>query len=400
MEFFAHQNDKITNGNLSGPGVHYLHLDTLGIVNGCIDDFHQSLGYVTMQYNNTYSIRAVNTSVHEEQLSALYYPDGILEHISHCQSLARRLDPKNLGNNPIVNEVCSNKTVVSDSGPVDVEQVLIGTYMSSKKYGWFDITHPSADPFPTNYHLGFLNQHWVQRALGAPVNHTWASRAVAKAFTETGDMARGDLLEDIADLLDNHSVKVSLMYGDRDFACNWFGGENASLAIPHSRQSGFSDAGYTALTLNDAMTPPFVSHGMTRQYGNLSFTRVYQAGHMVPSYQPEAAYKIFTRALFNKDIATGMTELTETFKTEGPKTTYHLKNEVLPVPKGLCYVFNMGMTCTAEEIEALHNGTAIVENWHVVGIDNSSDSVASSVSFGAGGGGEGQQAVLSVNDDL
>jgi hypothetical protein len=45
---------------------------------------------------------------------------------------------------------------------------------------------------------------------------------------------------------------------------------------------------------------------LVRQYGNLSHIRTYQAGHAIPSHQPETAYKIFTRALFNMDIATGI----------------------------------------------------------------------------------------------
>lgn len=32
--FFAQQNEKIANGTISGPGTHYIHLDTLGIING------------------------------------------------------------------------------------------------------------------------------------------------------------------------------------------------------------------------------------------------------------------------------------------------------------------------------------------------------------------------------
>jgi hypothetical protein len=42
-----------------------------------------------------------------------------------------------------------------------------------------------------------------------------------------------------------------------------------------------------------------------RQFGNLSYIRAYRAGHGVPYAQPETAYKIFERALFNLDIATG-----------------------------------------------------------------------------------------------
>jgi len=62
---------------------------------------------------------------------------------------------------------------------------------------------------------GFLNQKWVQQALGVPVNHTSSSAAVANDFQSTGDYARGTSLESLAYLLDS-GVKVAGMYGDRD----------------------------------------------------------------------------------------------------------------------------------------------------------------------------------------
>jgi carboxypeptidase C (cathepsin A) len=49
----------------------------------------------------------------------------------------------------------------------------------------------------------------------------------------------------------------------------------------------------------------FYNGCLVRQYGNFSFSRVFEAGHEVPAYQPETAYEIFRRAMFNLDIASG-----------------------------------------------------------------------------------------------
>jgi carboxypeptidase C (cathepsin A) len=49
--FFEEQNEKIANGAIAGPGAHYLHLDTLGIINGCIDRVCLAMGYADMAYN-------------------------------------------------------------------------------------------------------------------------------------------------------------------------------------------------------------------------------------------------------------------------------------------------------------------------------------------------------------
>ena len=51
----------------------------------------------------------------------------------------------------------------------------------------------------------------------------------------------------VAALLDG-GVKVHMVYGDRDFACNWMGGEAASLRVPYSHHSEFAAAGYAPTT--------------------------------------------------------------------------------------------------------------------------------------------------------
>lgn len=179
-------------------------------------------------------------------------------------------------------------------------------------------------------------------------------------------MTKGGQLDDIAYLLEK-GVKVVMMYGDRDYACNWIGGEQSSLKVPWSNQDDFKAAGYAPLVIS-----PVHSGGLTRQYGNFSFTRVYQAGHLVPSYQPEVSYEIFMRALTGRDIATGTVDLQKVaangheYSTEGPSDTWWMRSEVLPPPEPECYYIDPGR-CTDEELDSLFDGTAIVKDWIVVG---------------------------------
>lgn len=211
---FQKQNEKISRGEISGPGTHYIHLDTLGLVNACIDEQVQAPSYSFMAWNNTYSVQAVNETTSHRQQWELYRPGGIEEQLAECARLASALEAPEGGPDPAyVEQYCRNASRFS-------EEVLTGPYMESRRYGFYDVTHPAGDPFPDNYHLGWLTQHWVQKALGVPVNFTWASPAVSREFNRHGDMPRGGYLEDLAHLLD-HGVKVHLMYGDRDYACNW-----------------------------------------------------------------------------------------------------------------------------------------------------------------------------------
>lgn len=308
---------------------------------------------MSFPWNNTYGVKGFTEEQYQHAKYELLRPGGLKDQITECRRLARESDPNEYGNIEKVNAYCAQASE-------NVDNVTTSVYQANQDYGWYDITHPLADAFPPQYLMGFLNQAWVQKALGVPVNHTAASYAVFKAFSSTGDHSKGGLIGDLAYILD-HGVKVALFYGDRDYACNWVGGESSSLKIPWASQKDFAKAGYTPLVLS-----PVHSGGLTRQFGNLSFTRVYQAGHLVPSYQPEAAYEIFMRAILGKDIATGEVKVTDDYQTEGPPDTWWMKSEVLPAPKGQCYVMAPS-TCSKEEKEWLGDGTAIVKNWIVVG---------------------------------
>jgi carboxypeptidase C (cathepsin A) len=371
---FMSQNDLIANGTISGPGTHFLHLDTLGIINGCIDAEDAAVAYVEFPVNNTYGIKAFTEKQYAHAKRELNRKGGLIDQIHECQRLQLSTDPNDHGDVQATNKYCHQAAL-------NLEIHTISAYSENPNVGWFDITHPSADPFPPTYLMGYLNQQWVQAALGTPVNHTAVSPAVYEAFSRTGDISKGGLLQDLAFILDN-GVKVALMYGDRDYACNWLGGEQSSLKIPWHSQASFQKAGYAPLVLS-----PVHSGGLVRQYGNLSFTRVYQAGHLVPSYQPRAAYEVFVRSLFNRDVATGRVLVSADYKTSGPNDTWGSLSDVLPAPESQCYVLNPA-SCTEEQHEWLKAGTAVVKNWIVVGNDEGNKS-----------GHEQQESRLVFSDD-
>lgn len=52
MRFFQQQNEKIHDGKLDDKHAHELHLDTLGIVNGCIDPVIREEAGLLLPYNN------------------------------------------------------------------------------------------------------------------------------------------------------------------------------------------------------------------------------------------------------------------------------------------------------------------------------------------------------------
>lgn len=90
--------------------------------------------------------------------------------------------------------------------------------------GVYDIRHPYDDPSPPSYFGEYLNQGYVQNALGVNLNYTSSNNWVYWAFQVTGDFIFDSFIGDLETLLDQ-GVRVSLVYGDADYICNWLGGE-------------------------------------------------------------------------------------------------------------------------------------------------------------------------------
>ncbi|OTB04624.1 hypothetical protein M426DRAFT_320739 [Hypoxylon sp. CI-4A] len=348
--FFEEQNLKIENGTWNDTdGENYIiNLDTLILINSCIDRQIQWPAYPHIAYNNTYGLETVNETIYLQMVDALERPGGCRDQINDCRALSLVYDPDNIGVNDTVNEVCSDAETFCSNKVRD-------PYLEFAGRNYYDYASLDPNPFPAPFYNQYLNQPHVQTALGVPINFTQSSDAVAYAFRGIGDYPRPGWIEDLSFLLEN-GIKVHLIYGDRDFACNWIGGEAVSLAINYTGTEKFHAAGYTDIVTNDSYVG-----GQVRQYGNFSFSRVYEAGHEVPAYQPETAYQLFNRALFNKDLATGTVDLVENqdYVTEGPADTWAIKNEDPPDLLHFCYIYDSS-TCTDEQIESVKNGTATI----------------------------------------
>ncbi|KAL2826408.1 Alpha/Beta hydrolase protein [Aspergillus cavernicola] len=357
--YILDQNTKIHNGTLDGVSSPTpIEIKTLGIHNGCSDIFVQGSLYPEFAYNNTYGVQAINESQYGEAMENLHKPGGCLDLVTECQALAEKLDPENYGNSAEVNTAC----LAADTY---CSQNVLGFYTLSGR-DTHDLAAVSTVTVPSSYPDGFFSHEWVQKALGARVNHTSNSNAVYNAFGGTGNalISRGRAMDEFASIMER-GVKVNLVYGDRDYVCNWLGGENISLSIDHPQASGFRSSGY-----EDLITNRTYKGGVVRQHGNLSFTRVFEAGHEVTAYQPETFFRIFSRIMGSKDIASGtvtvsLVENGTDYHTRGPRSSFHIKN-TLPAPAApVCYTIDMMTTCTKNQKAALVNGTAIVENFVV-----------------------------------
>lgn len=329
--------------------------------------------YPEQAYNNTYGLEVIPEAVYEQVLHNFTKPGGCRDLIQECRRVGELYDTEMLYTNKTLNDFC-----------VEVElycaNYVIGAYDILSNGSDFDMGHLKPDPYPPGYWYGYLNQRWVQQALGVPTNMTSASMLVNNVFLySTGDPVRVAGLKCVNYLLD-HGVKVAMMYGDRDYRCPWNGGEKPSLVAQWSGNEAFGRAGYEFVR-----TTASYNGGMVRQHGNLSFSRIFDAGHdgmshlldpdaqaltadslQAQAYQPETVFRLFNRAIFGKDLATGDKSACDDYSTVGPASSFHIKNELPELPDWECNLFTASTSCTAEQYLALSKGTAEIEDYIAV----------------------------------
>ncbi|KAF1930030.1 carboxypeptidase S1 [Didymella exigua CBS 183.55] len=328
FNYFYNQNLKIQNGSMPG---YPLNFNSLGIINGIIDESVQAEQYPEFAVNNTYGIKAYNDTVYSYAKFANNMYNGCLDQIKICRAAAEGNASYYHTDAPIteaqltpgVMQICNE---AADMCRDNVESPYY--YYSGR--GVYDIRHDSNDPTPPSYYPDYLNLPEVQQALGVTLNYS-SNNGIYYAFQNTGDFIYPNFRLDLEHLLDQ-DVRVSLAYGDADYICNWFGGQAISLAVDYTHSKKFRAAGYEAMMVDG------MEYGEVRQYGNFSFARIYESGHEVPYYQPEAALAYFNRTLYHYDIATGEKKVTADLETSGPANATHT-NSFVPLTTSNIPVF-------------------------------------------------------------
>jgi len=316
--FFNHfykQNEKIEAGTLQGYPLNFV---SLGIGNGIIDESIQAPWYPEFAVNNTYGIKAYNDTVYSYAKFAAYMPNGCLDQIASCIEGAQAFKGGYSAANGILPKAFrspSEDSLCQEAADMCRDNVESPYYYFSGR-GVYDIRHPYNDPTPPTYFEAYLNQAYVQNALGVSTNYTDANSDIYWQFQHTGDFIYPNFLDDLQQIL-NSGVRVSLYYGDADYICNWFGGQAVSEQVKYKHAKQFRKAGYAPLMYGG------VEYGEVREYGNFSFARVYESGHEVPYYQPEGSLAIFNRTISLVDIATGEKAVTGTRESSGPLNATH-----------------------------------------------------------------------------
>nr|POE47314.1 carboxypeptidase s1 like a [Quercus suber] len=365
--YFLEQNQRRLNGSISNSKTLAIELETVGIMSGQIDDLVQDYYYPYFAYNNTYGIQAITAT---DELNAIQEYDGTgrcMDQIQACRTAMNSTDPEGFGDVAATNALCLQAQYTCTN--------VTAAYIAAG-FNPYDIREKLPSPHPSAAYTEYLNQAGVLAAIGAKVNYTESSKYVQQGFIATGDTIRGGQIEDIAYLL-RQGIRVALLYGDADFICNWYGGQAASLAVAGalpdypvsnssnaidalggtSYASGFASTGYAEIVVNSSYVG-----GAVRQYGNLSFSRIYDAGHLIPYYQPETAFTVFTRIIQGDDIATGDTIDPSSFGSVGPANSTHTNTAPTASSTPTCWVRAWNATCSTEDLDAMLAGSGTVAN--------------------------------------
>lgn len=359
--YFEQQNQAIVNGSLSSTTTLPIRLQSVGILNGQVDDLIQDYYYPEFAFNNTYGIQAISQT---SQINALTnYTSFCVPAIEACRSASSSLYGDNADANRLCEAAqytCNNLTVLA----------------IAEGYFPYDIRQMSPSPDPSAAYQEYLNTASVLESIGARVNYTESNPYVQEGFISTGDTIRGGMIQDLADLL-KLGVRVALIYGDADYLCNWLGGQAVAFAIANALSTypsptgigaagevsplhyadGFARAGYADIFVNDSYVG-----GAVRQYGNLSFSRVYDAGHFVPYYQPETAFQIFARVILGNDLSTAADVDLSSSASNGTANATYTNDVPSDAPEPTCWIRNWNASCNADDTEAMRKGIGLVQN--------------------------------------
>jgi cathepsin A (carboxypeptidase C) len=125
----------------------------------------------------------------------------------------------------------------------------------------------------------FLNQDKIQEKLNIVPSRKWVECSTPVHIFLLGDWIT-NLATKVSAVLES-GLQVLVYSGDKDFICNWRGGEAWTQAVEWSGQQDFLATPYNEWMVNGK------SAGQLKGFKNFSFLRVYDAGHMVPMNQPE-----------------------------------------------------------------------------------------------------------------
>lgn len=269
-------------------GLRPLPLESVLIGNGITSPEHQFPAYV--EYTCT------GVSGAEKQLLPKKTCKKMREAIPTCLTLVEKCNRKNKHGRTYDTPACQAATTYCEtslSSPYDK--------LDRSPYDW---QHPSKY-IEEDWVAAFLNDPDTKTALGVDGKgpgdkhdgvFVGCSDIVYEDFAKTGDGSR-DSTYAVANILKN-DVRVLTYSGRRDFICNYVGNRAWSEALKWDGKKKYNKQELRPWYVGEKKHG--VKGGEFKNWGNLTYVIVDEAGHFVPHDQPEAALAMFNTWLHGK----------------------------------------------------------------------------------------------------
>ncbi|KAH8835866.1 alpha/beta-hydrolase [Flagelloscypha sp. PMI_526] len=212
-----------------------------------------------------------NQSVIDQMNAAYLGPNGCQSKLEECVSA-----PRTKAGDKICNDAydgCERSVLNIAAGGLDKSDLRQ--------------TNDAASPFPPDYYQTFLSSSTTQKAIGSIGKFSACNGTIKDMFDQAGDLARSSL-PTLGALVDTH-LPFLIWAGDADIKASWVGVHECVAQMPW----------YGNTTFNATTMVPFTIDGTAvaevKAVGNLSFARVYGAGHAMPAFQPKVALEIFAQ---------------------------------------------------------------------------------------------------------
>jgi len=181
------------------------------------------------------------------------------------------------------------------SDAMNVCQGGVNQIMAGQNFNVYDIRIPCKIPgLCYNFTLitDFLKRPDVEKALNV-VGRNWTSCSNVVYSDMMGDILN-NLRDKVAALVNTYKVKVLVYSGNKDFICNWRGGEAWTNTIFNGqKQLEFVQQEFTPWNVSGKPA------GKYKTKGSLTFLNVYNSGHMVPMDQPVNALAMINQFFLN-----------------------------------------------------------------------------------------------------
>jgi cathepsin A (carboxypeptidase C) len=238
-----------------------LNLAGVGIGNGLTKPEEQYQWYPEMVYNNSHGIKVVSEQTYETMKAV----------VPKCAALIHEC---NQGDSTLNTLACQSAFVVCNMGLTSPYQMTgLNPYDIRKKCEvpplCYDMSHIAS----------FMNSETTKEALHVDSSHShnWQTCNMGINLRFHTDWMK-DFSGYVAELL-NAGIPALIYAGDVDFICNYLGNKAWTLGLEWDGGDDF----------RAAEEHDWMGQGLARSAKGLTFLQVYDAGHMVPSDQPENA---------------------------------------------------------------------------------------------------------------